>query len=121
MLFLIAVPILLMPKCEISVYSDYFHGRRTASGTRFSQMDYTCAVNRGNLKRFPFGTRVTLHYKGKQVTVTVTDTGSYKPKKSDQWFDLSKAAMRKLLGENYYTRVVGTWKLQKNNSNNSKN
>ena len=112
MLYTIILPLLIIPKCEISVYSDYFHGRRTASGIRFSQKEYTCAVSRGNLKRFPFGSRVTLHYKGKHVIVTVTDTGSYKPKKTVHWFDLSKEAMKKLLGDNYYTRVVGTWKKQ---------
>ena len=103
----------MLQKCEISTYSDYFHGRTTASGKRFSQRGYTCAVSRHMLRKFPFGTKVTLYYKGKSVSVTVTDTGSYKPKKSKYWFDLSKVAMQQLLGKNYYTRVIGTWSIYK--------
>ena len=96
--------------CEVSVYSDCFHGRRTASGEIFDQRKMTCAVNRGMVKEFPFGTKVAIFFRGRRVIVKVTDTGSYKPKKSRHWFDLSKAAMKKLLGENYNTRIKAEWK-----------
>lgn len=73
-----------------SFYADKFQGRKTASGTRFSQQQMTCA------HRFlPFGTKVkvTNIKNGKSVELTVTDRG---PFTKGRIIDVTKSAARQL-------------------------
>jgi len=55
-----------------SWYGPGFHGRLTASGTTYDQAAMTCAH-----KTLPFGTVLVVEYKGKRVTVVVTDRGPF--------------------------------------------
>jgi rare lipoprotein A len=57
-----------------SYYHDKFNGRRTASGTKFSNKNYTAAH-----RKFPFGTklRITNEKNGKSVIVEVQDRGPF--------------------------------------------
>lgn len=93
---------LLAPKrTEVSMYSQKYHGRRTASGERFdwkATKGFTAAVKyRPGSKRpaLPFGTKVRLTGPtGKSIIVKITDTGSYRT--SFQWFDLQPAGFKAL-------------------------
>lgn len=80
----------LTVKGKASYYHDMFHGRRTASGSRYHRDSLTCA----HLK-YPFGTllRVRNVHNGKDVVVKVTDRGPYS---SRYIIDLSRAAARHL-------------------------
>lgn len=80
----------LTVKGKASYYHDMFHGRRTASGSRYHRDSLTCA----HLK-YPFGTllRVRNVHNGKEVIVKVTDRGPYS---SRYIIDLSRAAARTL-------------------------
>ncbi len=73
-----------------SWYGGKFHGRRTASGTKYNMHAMTCAH-----KTLPFGTKLLVKNKtnGKTCQVTVTDRGPYYGKRV---IDLSKAAADKL-------------------------
>lgn len=73
-----------------SWYGGKFHGRRTASGSRYNMHSMTCAH-----KTLPFGTRLLVENpsNGKTCQVTVTDRGPYHGKRV---IDLSKAAADKL-------------------------
>lgn len=73
-----------------SWYGGKFHGRRTASGTRYNMHSMTCAH-----KTLPFGTKLLVENtsNGKTCQVTVTDRGPYYGKRV---IDLSKAAADKL-------------------------
>ncbi|SMF96218.1 rare lipoprotein A [Methylomagnum ishizawai] len=73
-----------------SYYSNRFHGRRTASGERFSQNEFT-AMHRS----LPFGTRlrVTNLSNNRSVEVRVNDRGH--PRKG-RVLDLSKRAALEL-------------------------
>jgi rare lipoprotein A len=73
-----------------SFYGRRFHGRRTASGSRYDMNALTCAH-----RSAPFGTRlrVTELASGRSVVVTVTDRG---PFKRGRIVDLSVAAARAL-------------------------
>jgi rare lipoprotein A len=73
-----------------SFYHDKFVGRKTASGERFSQKEYTCAH-----RTLPFGTKlkVTNLKNGKTVVVTVNDRG---PFKKGRVIDMSKKAASEL-------------------------
>ena len=57
-----------------SYYNDKFNGRRTASGSRFSNKNYTAAH-----RKLPFGTklRITNEQNGKSVIVEVLDRGPF--------------------------------------------
>lgn len=55
-----------------SFYSDYFHGRTTASGRIFYQTDLVAAS-----PVLPLGSVVTLSYKSTQVRVWIIDRGPY--------------------------------------------
>lgn len=59
---------------EASYYGDFYHGRKTASGTPFDMDAFTAAH-----RELPFGT--VLHLRnpktGKEVVVTVNDRGPY--------------------------------------------
>ena|SRR5690606_9079459 len=59
---------------HVSYYHDRFNGRRTASGKKFNNTDYTAAH-----RKLPFGTKlkVTNPRNGKSVLVTVTDRGPF--------------------------------------------
>lgn len=59
---------------HVSYYHDRFNGRRTASGKKFNNSDYTAAH-----RKLPFGTKlkVTNPRNGKSVVVTVTDRGPF--------------------------------------------
>jgi rare lipoprotein A len=73
-------------------YGDKWHGRRTASGERFSQRKLTAAH-----RSLPFGTRVrvTNLSNGRSVVVRINDRGPFGRDRS-RIIDLSKAAARKL-------------------------
>ena len=73
-----------------SFYGDGFHGRLTASGTRFDKHAMTVAH-----KKLPFGTRLRLTYPwtGKTVDVTVTDRGPYI---GERELDVSEGVARSL-------------------------
>jgi rare lipoprotein A len=73
-----------------SFYHDRFQGRKTASGERFDQNDYSAAH-----KTLAFGTvvRVTRADSGKSVVVTINDRG---PFKAGRVIDLSRQAARDL-------------------------
>lgn len=69
-----------------SYYHDKFNGRKTASGRRFNNNDYTAAH-----KKFPFGTmlKVTNEANNKFAIVEITDRG---PFIKGREIDLSKRA-----------------------------
>ena len=75
---------------EASHYADKFNGRRTASGARFHNNNYTAAH-----KKLKFGTKVkvTNPRNGKSVVVTVNDRG---PFVSGREIDLSKRAFNEI-------------------------
>lgn len=72
--------------CIASYYGPGFHGRRTASGEIFDQNAMTAAH-----RTLAFGTRVTVTYKGRSVTVRINDRG---PFIKGRCIDLSRAAAR---------------------------
>jgi rare lipoprotein A len=71
-----------------SYYGKGFHGRKTASGERFSQDEMTAAH-----RQLPLGTKVMIENRetGEQAEVKITDRGPYADKKR-RIIDLSKAA-----------------------------
>ena len=73
-----------------SYYGKKFHGRTTASGSRFDMYQLTAAH-----RSFPFGTKliVTAVHTGKTVEVVVTDRG---PFVKGRIIDLSYVAALKL-------------------------
>jgi rare lipoprotein A len=83
-------------------YGDKWHGRKTASGERFSQYKMTAAH-----RSLPLGTRVrvTNLSNGKSVVVRINDRGPFGRDRS-RIIDLSKAAARRLdfIGDGW-TRV----------------
>jgi len=83
-----------------SWYGPGFHGKKTASGSRFNENAMTAAH-----KSLPFGTvvKVTDQRTGKSIKVTITDRG---PFHKGRIIDLSKAAAAKL-----GTKSAGTGKV----------
>jgi len=73
-----------------SYYADKFNGKRTASGIRFSNSDYTAAH-----KKFPFGTKlkITNEVNGKSIYVEVTDRGPFVRSRE---IDLTKRAFMEI-------------------------
>ncbi len=71
-----------------SYYGKGFHGRKTASGERFSQNEMTAAH-----RRLPLGTKVLVENRqtGEQAEFKITDRGPYTDKKR-RIIDLSKTA-----------------------------
>jgi rare lipoprotein A len=71
-----------------SYYGKGFHGRKTASGERFSQNEMTAAH-----RQLPLGTKVIVEHRetGEQVEVKITDRGPYADKQR-RIIDLSQAA-----------------------------
>ena len=74
-----------------SYYHDMFNGRKTASGSRFSNNEYTAAH-----KKLPFGTKVkvTNESNGKFVIVKITDRGPFVKTRE---IDLSKRAFMEIV------------------------
>jgi rare lipoprotein A len=88
---------------EASTYSDYFKGRRTASGDIYSHDEYTAALlPQSRWFALPMGTRLQLIYMGRTVVVKINDRGAGKivKGKADEGrvLDLSRAAMAYLKG-----------------------
>lgn len=75
---------------KASWYGPGFQGRRTASGERFNQRDFTAAH-----RTLPFGTKVqvTNLMNGKTVVVRINDRGPYG---KGRIIDLSKAAAKEI-------------------------
>lgn len=75
-----------------SYYADKFNGKRTASGIKFNNGDYTAAH-----KKFPFGTklRITNEANGKSVIVEVTDRGPFVKSRE---IDLTRRAFMEIVG-----------------------
>lgn len=73
-----------------SYYHNKFNGRRTASGSKFSNEEYTAAH-----KKLPFGTKlkVTNEANGKFVIVEVTDRGPFSKVRE---IDLSRRAFMEI-------------------------
>lgn len=73
-----------------SWYGPRFHGKRTASGTRFDQNKMTAAS-----RTLPFGTKLLVKNprNGQTCRVTITDRGPYVRSRG---LDLSRAAARQL-------------------------
>jgi rare lipoprotein A len=71
-----------------SHYGGKFHGRKTASGERYSTSAMTAAH-----RTLPFGTRVTVHSRGRSVVVRISDRG---PFTRGRVIDLSPAAFSRL-------------------------
>ncbi|MGX7895682.1 septal ring lytic transglycosylase RlpA family protein [Tsuneonella sp. HG222] len=71
-----------------SYYASKFDGRRTASGERFDNDEYTAAH-----RTLPFGTRVRLSRNGRDVVVRINDRG---PFTRGREIDVSQAAARDL-------------------------
>ncbi|AWH84291.1 septal ring lytic transglycosylase RlpA family lipoprotein [Flavobacterium album] len=71
-------------------YADKFNGKKTSSGERFHNKNYTAAH-----MKLPFGTmvRVTNESNGKSVDVKVNDRGPYSKKLE---IDLTKAAFMEI-------------------------
>jgi rare lipoprotein A len=81
--YLIMIPILTTLSVISSWYGPGFHGRLTASGSRYNQHGLTAAH-----KTLPFGTRLRVCFK-RCAVVTVNDRGPYIYGRS---LDLSKGA-----------------------------
>ncbi len=73
-----------------SWYGNEHHGRRTASGAIFNQWAMTAAMP----SRSHLGERWRVTYKGKSVTVKITDVGP--AKRLHRVIDLSRGAAGKL-------------------------
>lgn len=71
-----------------SWYGPGFHGNKTASGERFNKHAYTAAH-----RHLPFGTLVSVSYRGRHVVVRINDRG---PFIRGRKLDLSQAAARKI-------------------------
>jgi rare lipoprotein A (peptidoglycan hydrolase) len=74
---------------KASYYNKRLHGRKTASGQRYSNSQYTAAH-----KKYPFGThvRVVSLKSGKSVIVTINDRGP----RGSRIIDVSYAAAQEL-------------------------
>lgn len=81
-------------KGSATYYHNKYHGRKTASGERYSKKKYTAAVRMNKIK-VPFGTilEVTNLENNKTVRVKVNDK---MPKKSSAIIDLSRKAAKDL-------------------------
>lgn len=85
-----AVPVRAETCGVASWYGGEHHGRRTASGAVFNQYAMTAAMP----SRKHLGERWRVTYKGKSVTVLITDLGP--AKRLGRVIDLSYGAARKL-------------------------
>lgn len=106
---LLAAPATWQP-ATFSVYATRYHGRTAANGSRYHHERLTCASN-----NHPFGTRLELRYKGRTVTVTVTDRMDKKLGRTR--IDLSGAAFRALhpgyrMTDRTGTLLRGEWRVK---------
>lgn len=93
-------------RVTITTYSHVYEGRRTANGETYRSKVMSVAVPQHKVNGrwrpvIPFGTTITLKYKGRSINVHVNDicpAGTY---------DLSSAAMSRLLGHYVSTKVHG--------------
>lgn len=93
-----------------SVYATRYHGRTAANGSRYDHRALTCASN-----HHKFGTRLELRYKGRTVTVTVTDRMDRTLGRTR--IDLSGAAFRALhpaydMTDRTGTLLRGEWRVK---------
>jgi rare lipoprotein A len=81
---------LFKKNAHASYYHDKFNGRRTASGKKFNNNNYTAAH-----KKLPFGTkvRVTNESNAKSVIVEITDRGPFSKSRE---IDLSRRAFMEI-------------------------
>jgi rare lipoprotein A len=86
---------LIKKNAHTSYYADKFTGRRTASGRRFNNNQYTAAH-----RKLPFGTkiRVTNESNKKSVIVEVTDRGPFIKGRD---LDLTKKAFMEIASARY--------------------
>lgn len=62
--------------------------------------------------RIPFHTYVQIKAKdGRTIVVKVNDTGSYRPRQVEQWFDLSGLAWKRLFPEVEPSRFQGQYRI----------
>lgn len=80
----------LVAKGHASFYGDGFHGKLTASGTKFNKYRLTAAH-----RTLPFGTKLEVYNprNKRHVVVTITDRGPFVGRRI---IDLSEAAAKKL-------------------------
>lgn len=90
---------------EISVYARSYHRKKTASGSIYDHYTGLTAARSESDPGVPFGSRWIIRYGGRSVTVTITDTGPYRPKGKARWFDLSGAAWKALTNNAKPTRI----------------
>jgi rare lipoprotein A len=86
---------LIKKNAHTSYYADKFTGRRTASGRRFNNSQYTAAH-----RKLPFGTKikVTNESNNKSVIVEVTDRGPFIKGRD---LDLTKKAFMEIAPTRY--------------------
>jgi rare lipoprotein A len=77
-------------KGKATIYSDKFNGKKTSTGSKFSQAEATAASN-----KLPLGAKVKVKNQktGKSATVKITDRMA---KNSSATVDLSKSTANKL-------------------------
>lgn len=104
--------------CVVTVYDHpepsrwYFHGRKTASGSRFSNYEKTAAIRQRELPHLPFGTVVELRSRGRYTRVKITDTGRGPGNGTSlRWFDLSGNAMKELNGKWVATKFKAEYRV----------
>jgi rare lipoprotein A len=90
-IFMVLLTMNIPPLCyagstegRISYYSE---GKFTSSGERFDPEGQTCAH-----KKLPFGSRVVVHYRGKQIPCRVNDRGPF----NSRILDVSRGVARQL-------------------------
>ena len=93
---------LFKKNAHASYYHDKFNGRRTASGEKFNNNNYTAAH-----KKLPFGTkvRVTNESNGKSVIVEITDRGPFSKSRE---IDLSRRAFMEITSNKNLGVVIVT-------------
>ncbi|HEX8577469.1 MAG TPA: septal ring lytic transglycosylase RlpA family protein [Flavobacterium sp.] len=86
---------LIKKNAHTSYYADKFTGRRTASGRRFNNSQYTAAH-----RKLPFGTKikVTNESNNKSVIVEITDRGPFIKGRD---LDLTKKAFMEIAPKRY--------------------
>ncbi|MCC6554497.1 MAG: hypothetical protein IT372_16080 [Polyangiaceae bacterium] len=83
---------------KASSYSNYFVGKRTASGEIYSHDKYTAAIlPRARWNRVRMGTKVKISCEGKTIVVLINDKGAGSGR-MDRVLDLSRRAMSALVG-----------------------
>ncbi len=85
-----------------STYSDYFENKQVADSTSrhpdyYTHKGFTAALLGSHRGAVPFGTKLRLTYRGRNVVVVVNDVGRGKSGE-DRVLDLSRAAMACLTG-----------------------